>query len=269
MHDLITRLTRSLQPWQKKVTAWHVAYSGGMDSHVLLHSLAGLRDRLKLAPLNAIHINHGLSEQAGNWAHHCQSICEQLAIPLQIINVDAQPVSGQSPEEAAREARYSALAGALPDNSCLLTAHHRRDQAETLMLQLLRGGGVQGTAAMPPWCEFAQGILLRPLLDCSHEQLLVYAAAHQLDWVDDDSNTDTRFDRNYLRHQVMPDLRQRWPAVDAILARVARRHAETSELLNDLAATDLITVQARSPDCLRANCAHHCSTATLTSQAQQ
>lgn len=255
MHDLITRLKRSLQPWQEKVTAWHVAYSGGMDSHVLLHSLAGLRDSLNLAPVNAIHINHGLSEQAGDWVRHCQSTCEQLAIPLKIINVDARPVSGQSPEEAARQARYSALASVLQENACLLTAHHRRDQAETLMLQLLRGGGVQGTAAMPQWCEFAKGmhpncIHLRPLLDCSHEQLLAYAAAHQLDWIDDDSNTDTRFDRNYLRHQVMPGLRQRWPAVDATLARVARRHAETAELLNDLAATDLIDVQAGSSDCL-------------------
>ncbi len=255
MHDLITRLTQSLQPWQQQVSAWHIAYSGGMDSHVLLHSLASLRDQLNLAPLNAIHINHGLSAQAADWERHCHAICEQLAIALQIINVDARPVPGQSPEQAARIARYNAMAGPLQDGACLLTAHHQRDQGETLMLQLLRGGGVQGTAAMPQSREFATHshrncIHLRPLLDCSHEQLLSYAGEHQLHWIEDDSNTDTRFDRNYLRHQIMPDLRKRWPAVDATLARVARRHAETATLLADLAAADLQDVRTESADCL-------------------
>ena len=255
MHDLITRLKQSLQPLQKQVTTWHIAYSGGMDSHVLLHGLADLRDSLDLVPLHAIHINHGLSEQANDWVRHCQSVCKQLAIPLQIIKVNAQPVPGQSPEETARNVRYDALARAMQDGSCLVTAHHRRDQAETLMLQLLRGGGVQGTAAMPNVNEFAKGehvncTHLRPLLDCGHEQLHAYAIAQQLDWVEDDSNSSTRYDRNYLRHRIMPELRQRWPAVDATLARVARRHAETAALLNDLAATDLISVQTGSPDCL-------------------
>lgn len=250
MHDLISRLTQSLQPHLTQVSTWYIAYSGGMDSHVLLHCLAGLRDHIGPAPLKAIHINHGLSAHANDWASHCQSVCEQLAIPLQLINVNAQPDSGQSPEEAARDARYLALAKVLPKNACLLTAHHRRDQAETLMLQLLRGGGVQGTAAMPHCSEWAAGLHLRPLLDCSHEQLLAYANAHQLDWVDDDSNENTRFDRNYLRHQVMPAIRQRWPALDATLARVARRHAETADLLSDLAATDLADVQTDMTDCL-------------------
>jgi len=250
MHDLITRLKQTLEPWHSHVSAWYVAYSGGMDSHVLLHSLAGLRDCQNLAPLSAIYINHGLSEYAAEWAHHCQSVCEQLAIPLQIIKVNAQAKPGQSPEEAARLARYSALTSVLQKNACLLTAHHRRDQAETLMLQLLRGGGVQGTAAMPQQNDLAKGMHLRPMLDCGHEQLLAYATTHRLHWVDDDSNADSRFDRNYLRHHVMPDLRQRWPSVDATLARVSRRHAETAELLNNLAATDLIEVQTGSPDCL-------------------
>ncbi|HED15725.1 MAG TPA: tRNA lysidine(34) synthetase TilS, partial [Gammaproteobacteria bacterium] len=196
-----------------------------------------------------------LSAQAGVWQDHCQTVCDHLAVPLQIIQVNAQPVPGQSPEETARVARYRALASVMQDGACLLTAHHRRDQAETLMLQLLRGGGVQGTAAMPPVSGFAEDehvncMHLRPLLDCGHEQLQDYATAHQLDWIEDDSNTNTRYDRNYLRHQIMPELRQRWPAVDATLARVARRHAETAGLLNDLAATDLASVQAGSVDCL-------------------
>ncbi len=250
MYDLIARLTHVLQAHRENTAGWCVAYSGGLDSHVLLHSLAGLRGQLALAPVDAIHIHHGLSEHADHWASHCLDICEQLSIPLQIIHVDARPSAGQSPEEAARDARYRALAQRIQPDSCLLTAHHRRDQAETLMLQLLRGGGVQGTAAMPEYTQFARGAILRPLLDCNHEQLLAYATAHDLHWIDDDSNTNTRFDRNYLRHQVMPALRQRWPSVDATLARVARRHGETARLLNDLAATDLQQLRSGSSTCL-------------------
>ncbi len=214
-----------------------VAYSGGCDSHVLLHALATLRTHLD-TPLHAIHINHGLQMQAGAWETHCRQVCAQLSIPLEVVRVNAAHAAGESPEAAARVARYGVFTEILQDDDILLMAHHQDDQAETLLLQMLRGAGLKGLAAMPVLTRLGRGRLARPLLDFTRSVLSHYAVQQGLVWIDDPSNTDVRFDRNFLRHEVMPLLHQRWPATTSILSRVAEHMAEGASLLRDLAEQD-------------------------------
>ncbi|NOX08291.1 MAG: tRNA lysidine(34) synthetase TilS [Gammaproteobacteria bacterium] len=209
-----------------------IAYSGGMDSHVLLHALSCIRGQLA-SELKAIHINHDLHVDATQWDRHCARICEQLDIPYQSTTVSLDTVAEEGIEAAARSARYQALSGYMAEGDILLTAQHADDQAETLMLQLLRGSGVPGLAAMPAQSRFSKGWHLRPLLTNTRDELLDYATVHQLQWIEDPSNSDTRFDRNYLRHTVMPQLRARWPAMPHLLSRSARHMAEANELLEN------------------------------------
>lgn len=229
---------------------YRVAYSGGCDSHVLLHALAGLRSQLA-APLEAIHINHGLSSHAGEWAGHCRQVCHTLEVPLVEVSVHAHPGLGESPEAAAREARYSAWRGLLANDEALLLAQHQDDQAETLLLQLLRGSGPKGLAGMPKVARFAAGWLGRPLLDYPRAALRRYAAEHRLEWIEDPSNFDTDLDRNYLRHELLPVLHARWSSANLTLGRAARHQAEAAALLDDLAAMDMHQCRAEEADALR------------------
>ena len=214
-----------------------IAYSGGLDSHVLLHLCA----QLKNAPsgfdrsFSAVYIDHGLSFNSTRWGKHCQHICFELDIPLTIIEVDATPKKGQSPEAAARTARYRAFDRLLKQDECLLTAQHQDDQAETLLLQLLRGSGTRGLSAMPRIKPFAKGHLYRPLLDYKRQDLMAYAQLHQLQWVEDESNQELRYDRNYLRHEILPRLQSRWPAIQENLAKSAEVLAESQVLLDEMA----------------------------------
>lgn len=224
-----------------------VAYSGGPDSHVLLHLCA----RLPGIGLRAIHVHHGLQAQADDWAAHCAAVCGALRTPLDIVRVDARPEKGQSPEEAARTARYRVLRERLGDGEILLTAHHADDQAETLLLQLLRGAGVHGLAGMPECTGFGPGLLVRPLLSFSRAALLDYATAHKLCWVEDASNADESYDRNFLRQQIMPRLLQRWPAAPEVLARSAAHCAEAARILDERAREWLPLVQGMQKDTLR------------------
>ena len=217
-----------------------VAYSGGLDSHVLLHSLAAVRNCLPAEKLCAVHINHGLSLKAGEWAEHCLAICKKLDISCRTLIVDARPGKGESPEASARTARYSAITSLLEEGDGLLTAHHQSDQAETVLLQMLRGSGSRGLAAMPCWDSFGSGWRGRPLLGFSRSELLSYAQTERLDWVDDESNFDTGIERNFLRHEIIPLLRSHWPALDVTLSRVASHSAEAALLLDQMAVQDLI-----------------------------
>lgn len=223
------------------VRRYRVAYSGGLDSTVLLHAMAALRPRFEAA-LCAVHVNHGLQPAAAEWVHQCQEACEALGVPFSGLGVDARPRDGESPEAAARRARYDALRALMEAGDCLLTAHHQDDQAETVLLQLLRGSGVTGLAAMPPMTPFAAGWHARPLLDLTRDQLRAYAVAHGLRWIDDPSNFDTGLRRNYLRHEIMPRLKQKWPAVARTLSRSAAHNAETARLLDEIGAEDLPAV---------------------------
>jgi tRNA(Ile)-lysidine synthase len=219
-------------------SCYQVAFSGGLDSHALLHALSQLRAVLD-AEIGAVHINHGLQQDADHWEAHCRQVCAGLHVPYVSLAVDGRARRGESPEAAARSARYTALADWLPARQCLLTAQHQDDQAETLLLQLLRGSGVNGLAAMPVMTTLGAGQHLRPLLAASREMLQQYAVANRLVWIEDPSNADVAFDRNYLRQQVLPVLRQRWPAVAASLSRSASHCAEAAQLLAERAEQDL------------------------------
>ncbi len=214
-----------------------VAYSGGRDSHVLLHRLAKRRPDIPGA-LVAIHIDHGLHPDSRDWSRHCRRVCDALGIGLTILDVDARPRRGQGPEAAAREARYQALAGCLEAGDCLLTGHHRDDQAETVLLQLLRGSGPAGLAAMPPLGPLGRGRHVRPLLSVDRETIDHYARAEGLVWIDDPGNETRDYARNYLRHEVMPRIAAYWPAVGRTLARSARHCADTLDIVAAQADAD-------------------------------
>lgn len=240
---LESRLLKTLSPW-RHAQAWRVALSGGLDSTVLLHLLASLAQREALPPLFAIHIHHGLQAAADAWPAHCRALCERLGVPLQVEYVQVEP--GASIERAARDARYAAFAAALTAGELLLVAQHREDQAETLLFRLLRGAGVQGLAAMPATRPLGAGQLLRPLLNCSRAELQAYAEQQQLAWIEDPSNADSRFSRNYLRHRVMPLLQARWPQAAQRMALAAEHLGEAAQLLDELAQQDLRAAQSPS-----------------------
>jgi tRNA(Ile)-lysidine synthase len=229
------------------VTRYLIGFSGGLDSTVLLHALVQLEGSAQ-GYIEAAHVHHGLQPQANGWADHCRRVCERFAVPFKLIYVDAEAAKGESPEAAARYARYRALQKFLTAGTCLLTAHQQDDQAETLVLQSLRGSGPAGLAAMPEIAAFGGGWHARPLLCFTRAELLDYATIHKLDWVDDSSNCDTAASRNYVRHKVMPTLRGRWPKAAHTLTRVAELQAEASQLLAELAMQDLGAVRGSRPE---------------------
>lgn len=222
-------------------TCW-VAFSGGLDSTVLLTVLAEQRAELPFT-LKAVHVDHGLQPGSADWAVHCAEVCRSLGIPLSGLTVDAHPRRGESPEAVARAARYAAIENLMEDGDLLLTAHHRNDQAETVLLQLLRAAGVAGLAAMPALKRFGVGWHGRPLLDLPRSALRRWAEERSLEWIEDPSNALINADRNYLRHEVLPRLFTRWPATEASLAASASHAAETLEALQQQAAEDLDQVR--------------------------
>ena len=215
-----------------------VAYSGGLDSHVLLHALATLRASHEFH-LSAVYVDHGLQAASAMWGDHCAQVCAALSVPFQALSVCVAKMGGEGIEAAARRARYAALAATLEPGEFLVTAHQRDDQAETLLLQLLRGSGAAGIAAMPTRSVFSSGELLRPLLGVGRDALHGYANRHKLNWVEDPSNRDTDLRRNFLRQDVIPQLARHWPQASAMLARSATHAAETQVLLDELAQADL------------------------------
>jgi len=213
-----------------------VGFSGGLDSTVLLHSLS--RQPVLASKLQAVHVNHGLSPNADAWQSHCQKRCETLSIPFLPREVQVDPLANI--EEGARLARYAVFSSLLTENDCLLLGHHIDDQAETLLLQLFRGAGVDGMAAMAPIKRLTKGVLARPLLQYSRVELEGYARQHQLTWVDDESNQNSAFSRNYLRHQIMPLLQEKWPSVVDNLARSATHCQQAKLNLEALAEIDCV-----------------------------
>lgn len=209
-----------------------VGFSGGLDSSVLLHALAQ-QPHYRRAGLRAVHVHHGLHADADAWAAQCAAVCAALAIPLQVLRVQVPRDSGHGLEAAARQARRAAFAQALAAGEWLALAQHRDDQAETFLLRALRASGPDGLAAMQSLRSFAHGMLWRPLLALPRSDLHAYAQRHALRWIDDPSNADPGFDRNFLRLHVLPLLRQRWPHADAALARSAQLCGEAGALLDD------------------------------------
>ena len=233
LRDQLAQIPPSSQLW--------VAYSGGLDSTALLYSLVQMRLPQRLT---ALHINHQLSPHALAWVQHCKAQCEALGVPLNVDKVIVQP-AGRGVEDAAREARYAVFERYLEPGDYLLTGHHADDQAETLLFRLLRGTGPRGLAAMARQRPLGAGVLLRPLLSVPQSDLAHYARSQKLSWVDDDSNSQVGFDRNYLRHRVLPLLAQRWPGYTARWQQTAQLCTDNEAMLEELAELDFNTTHPR------------------------
>ena len=255
---LVARVAARLQGIVRPSDRLLVGLSGGVDSVVLLDILGRVAPMLRFQ-LSALHVNHQLSRNAARWSAFCRDLCKKRGIPYHSVRVEVR--RGDSVEAAARDARYAVFARQRCDFVAL--AHHRDDQVETLLLQLLRGAGVKGLAAMPPVrkakvesrkskgdpsvvspFDGAQGrrqsspSVLRPLLDATREEILDYARRRKLKWIEDESNQDIYFQRNFIRHEVLPVIARRFPAYRATLARAAGHLAEAARVLDEIAAAD-------------------------------
>lgn len=239
-NPLALALANCLARWTGAGQSLVVAYSGGMDSTVLLHVLKHMATNIHLH-VSAMHVNHGLSPHAQSWAEHCANTCAEWDIPLQSQRLELGNPSGEGLEALARKARLNALEAHPAD--WILMAHHADDQAETVLHNLLRGTGPRGAAGIPE----RRGRLLRPWLALPRNALLMYARMQRLSWIEDESNADRRYTRNYLRHEVMPVLEQRFPRATEQLAAAARRFGEAQELLDQLALIDLQSVRPEFP----------------------
>lgn len=231
--DLLQRVGRFLADRLASDIPLSVGLSGGCDSVVLLHLLARLAWR---GGLQAIHVHHGLSPNADAWVSFCVEYCRSLKVPLVVRRVSVGAVSGRGVEAAARQARYAAFSEAA--RGCLLLAHHRGDQAETVLFNVLRGAGVHGAAGIPVERKLDELMLLRPLLDVSRDEVEAYANLAGLSWVTDESNADTALTRNYLRHDALVHLSRRFPAAESSLVQAAANFAEAALLLDEMAEQD-------------------------------
>ena len=230
-------LARHVRPGDRVV----VGLSGGIDSVVLLHFLRSKLPNIG-ATLSAFHVHHGLSANADHWQNFCASLCQGWNLPFAAVCVTVRLDGGEGIEAAARRVRHAAFADAGGD--WLVLAHQRGDQAETLLFNLVRGSGLLGAAAMQ---ECRDGRILRPLLDVSRQAIAAYAARHALEWIDDESNADSQYSRNFLRRQVLPPLLERFPGAERNLAGAARRFGEALALLDELADIDLAGRAAAFP----------------------
>ncbi len=208
---------------------WYIAYSGGVDSHVLLHYCATYL--ANTADIIAVYVHHGIQQQADQWGVHCRRQAAVLGVDFMQMDVDGKPEKGESPEEAARNARYTALRSLMQPGDVLLTGQHREDQLETILLQLFRGAGLAGLSGMPLESAFGKGAIVRPMLNVASQQIKAYAAEHGLQWVDDPSNESCDYDRNFLRNRVIPLLKTRWPAIDKTVARSGSHCADAQRYL--------------------------------------
>ena len=214
-----------------------VAFSGGPDSTALLLALHELLEESGRERLRAAHVDHGLQNEAAGWVEHCRAAAGVLGVPLTCCEVEVR-ADGRGVEAAARRARYAALKTLMQPGECLLTAHHQDDQWETVLLRMLRGTGVAGLAGIRESRAFGDGWLLRPLLDVPRAELRAWLEQRGASYIEDPSNRDTGFDRSFLRNEVIPLLRARWPGGGATAGRLARLAGETRELLRALAEQD-------------------------------
>ncbi len=233
--SLVLDTLRQFVDQQPHVKRWVIAYSGGLDSSVLLSGMAQLALEV---PIEAIHINHGLSSHADDWQRHCEEFCRALDIEIQSRAVSVAR-EGRGLEDAARQARYEVFEALMAPEVGLLLAHHRDDQAETLMLRLMRGSGTRGLSAMASSRALGEGALYRPLLELDRQTLLGQANDWDLSWIEDDSNAETEFDRNFLRLDILPALSNRWPNLNEQWAQSAHWCRQADTLVSEVAAEDL------------------------------
>ncbi|GLS89388.1 tRNA(Ile)-lysidine synthase [Psychromonas marina] len=238
--DLFTTFQSELSELASLNASFKVALSGGLDSVVLLH----LFSRIKNCEVIAHHVHHGLSDNADHWVQFCTQFCTAINIPLTVSHVTLDKKSRTSLEALAREKRYEVLKKGFNNNSYLVTGHHQDDQLETVLLALKRGAGLTGLQGIVAQQALAEGHLIRPLLNFSREQLEHYAAQFQLNWIEDESNTDQQFDRNFIRHSIAPLLKQRWPAITKTVSRSAKHCQSQQLLIDEITESDFILCQS-------------------------
>jgi tRNA(Ile)-lysidine synthase len=245
MTELLSTISVMLIPYLG-FQRWYIAYSGGLDSHVLLHLTWRLRQEALRAgksfpELRAVHVNHQLQADSSDWAAQCSSACNEydIAIDVRAVTIEGR---GQGVESLARAARYQVFEEVVDEHSVLLLGHHQDDQAETFLLRLMRGAGAAGLAAMPVSRALGRGTLFRPLLNMARSQLEAYAAEHRLECIDDPSNRDPQHRRNFIRHRVMPVLAEVWPAYRHSITSAAELQGETSRLLNAYLSADVANI---------------------------
>jgi len=246
---MITKLLQTL----KQLTSYQqylIAYSGGIDSHVLLHAMAALGELYPQYSIRSVYIDHGFCEEEVVWGKHCEQVCSDLGIPLVLGKVLVLEQGSSNLEAVARAARYQALAKVLADEECLLTAHTQDDQVETVLMQLFRGAGPKGLSGMPIKKVFSHSLHLRPFLLHTRSEIQQYAVQHQLQWINDHTNNDLRFDRNYLRHQVIPELKERWPAISKNISRSAEHCAAATQDLHRSIEEEFDTFQGKQQNTL-------------------
>ncbi len=237
-NNLVCNVKEVLLTHNKQGNRLIIALSGGIDSVVLLHILSTLAKQLPFK-LSAVHVNHGISINAHLWSEFCCNLCYALGVPIHVAYLQIRKESGKSLEAIARDERYRIFSGLYADY--VVQAHHLDDQVETLLLQLLRGAGIRGLSAMPVVRKqnFAHAPkILRPLLEVSRSVIESYAQQNNLKWMNDESNDSIRFDRNFLRHEILPIIKKRYPNCTQTLFRSSRHLAEASSLLNELAEMD-------------------------------
>ncbi|WP_263078712.1 tRNA lysidine(34) synthetase TilS [Endozoicomonas sp. Mp262] len=249
--DLTEIAGRELSPWLNSPIV--VAFSGGVDSTVLLHLLVELKKCQKIKSLRAVHVNHGLSPNARYWVEHCQKICCEWGVPFHVEEVKVKNNGGQGLEQAARAARYEIFERLLSSGDCLVQGHHQNDQAETLLFRLFRGTGIDGMTGIPRSRPLGRSVLVRPLLSVSRDQIECYASKHNLPHIEDESNHDQHFSRNYLRHSLLPAVEKRWPGASVRLSALADEMVSMNEQLADYIAELTRSVLQTRPEWLLGN----------------
>jgi len=220
-----------------------IAYSGGLDSSVLLHAAHQLLQAGRLSKLSAIHINHGLQSEADQWQEHCQNRCNSYAIDL-VTQKFSLAAEGKNSELAARNTRYQSFSDQLTADRCIALAHHCDDQVETLLFRLFRGTGLHGMRGIPSSRQLAQGWLIRPFLKFSRQQLVDYAEQHHLQWIEDPSNQTNQYHRNFIRNEVLPLIRSKWHSISNSLTLFSSIANEQVEILEEVAEQDLSSVSS-------------------------
>ena len=234
-NSLVSVLTEHVELDSKPT--FSIAFSGGVDSLVLLHLMSCVRDRYG-ASLLALHVDHGIDPHSSEWENQCAETCKSWGIPFRSVRLDQLDTSKRVPENTARAARYDWMKKSM-EGSILLTAHHKNDQAETVLLNLMRGAGARGLSGIQYVRSFGECQLIRPMLDITKEQILEYATEHQLNYIQDPANADRNYDRNFLRHLVLPLLQERWESSVESISRSAHNLSDVRSILDETAAEDL------------------------------
>ncbi|NOH98480.1 tRNA lysidine(34) synthetase TilS [Vibrio sp. 99-70-13A1] len=237
MSSLFEKFTSVMQLANHQPKRVVIAFSGGVDSRVLLELSSIYQKTFPSIAVIAVHVHHGLSANADEWAQQCSTWCEQLGISFAVEKVTLDQSSSESLEKLARDARYQVLSQYLENGDFLLTGQHSDDQVETFLLALKRGSGPKGLSSMAQIMPFGDAFLVRPLLSASRTDIEAFAHQQGLSWVEDESNTDLRFDRNFIRHEISPRFQQRWPSFSASVQRSALLCAEQEQLLDELLAS--------------------------------